>query len=204
MSSQRWIISLALAYHLIAISVAAIPPTWAMRPFRVATDQYINAGLQQQWNMFAAPMTENHYLRLDSYISGIGTRRPLTRVQQVVYPAYSPNRIRWVNDVRDKALDNLISASSAAERGARFTLLVRYFAERLRTNFLRDNEAIVRIDVWHGIAPITPPNVTSVVTLAGNDEGPTRQPFTDATFPTLMTEYREADVTWRLEYVYEP
>jgi hypothetical protein len=190
-----------------------------LEPVGRLTHLYEEAGIRQTWRMFAAPETDDQYLRINYFVSGRGQDR-LSLVRELVLPAQRDDRVRLRHDFRDKAIVNAIDAffarrdrsiGSEAASSARddFAPIVRYFRSQYRRHFLAAGEDVIRTEVWYGLAPMPPRGRTlpegrrsmRLDVLREYYNGPVRSTVGALKAQGLGSEEREADIVWTLEYV---
>jgi hypothetical protein len=208
-------------FDAVAIHVASVEPIVyrAVQPLRVVTRPYINAGLRQSWKMFTVPELYDHYMRLDYYVTSPGSPQP-RRIQELVLPAGREDRVRILHDFRDKAVLNSMSAllepqsspTSAGDAPDGLVPLVRYFTNRYREQSFTDGDTIVKTEVWWGAAPIPPPgeSIPEAILQSRLDAlthyygGPVASVLGASSPHELAAEEREADLTWKLQFVDRP
>ena len=181
------------------------PLVWITRP-------YIDAGLKQNWSMFANPVTDRNYLRLDYYVETVQSRWV---AHELVFPLEREDRVRLLHDFRDKAVVSAIESFFLMRRegtpGAEndFKPLVRYFKSQYHDKHLLGGERIMRTDVWYGTAAIAPrganrdpdASASRLEALSRYYDGTDQEAFAGARYPRLDSEEREADIVWTLAYI---
>jgi hypothetical protein len=187
-------------------------------PLRTVTQPYINVGLQQKWNMFSSPDTDDHYVRLAYYATSRQGNQPRI-VRELVFPADRDDQVRLLHDYRDKAVldaheDFSLARSkrpTATTTSSGLTPLVRYFRQRFAETGLRPGETIVRTEFWYGAAPMPPRGErlsdetiqARLDVLRSYYDSPVPAVLSDRELPTVSSREREADIVWRLELIDE-
>jgi hypothetical protein len=261
MSADARLASVLILFHLVAISLAALPeprllqddegrsideptpaplPTIARlrdraaaaqarfetavtrstAPVRKITRVYGSAGVPQNWRMFAAPSTEDRFLRAD-YHFGAGPI-PDRMVRRLELPRLPEDRFRLVYQSRDKALNRAVDGYLAAveQRPAERESLadawldpvVRHLRTRLRADgLLQSDGQLTRIEIRIGFAP-NPPLGAPVDADLYRERLATLERYRRGVVIASPVPVREslgstetdADITWLLVHVAEP
>lgn len=197
------------------------------KPVQPAIGYYLRmTGLAQNWAMFANPPTTAQYTRVRYYVQPRSGR--LWVATELVFPANREDRIRLVQSFRDSYRDKAMAIASSRFYDRRKKSLVapetrpeqlpddlapvaRYFSREFARTHLADGDRIVRTEVWIGTAPIPPlgteldedARLERAVVLQTYYDGPVEQRIRVPEYPPYHAGFREADISWLLEYYEE-
>jgi hypothetical protein len=202
-------------YTLIAVARSAV---W---PLRRVTTPYLNGlGFDEHWPMFSTPPKTDQYVRIRYFIRRPdGTNRTAT---ELVFPASPEDSVRAFESFRgsyqDRAVNTMLEQFHADERNrpssaglavvseSPYLPLANYFSSRYARAHLSKVERIPRVEVWHGLAPNSPPGTAQITPQARlnllQDYHTGLIDSLGAADPAALSgTEREADIAWTMEFV---
>jgi hypothetical protein len=216
----------------LAAAVAPIPNriSGAAAPLQPLVGRYLQlTGVSQSWKMFSNPPEVHQYLRVRYFVgSDRNGPDPTWTATELILPAHREDELRLLNaywaSFRDKAVTSALQRfhqtrdarvlrenTRSADLPDHVAPIARYFARRFTSEALRDDERILRTEVWYGIAPMPSPGETAddLQTAARLDVlsqyygGPVENHLGRPVIPPYHAAEQEASITWFLEY-FEP
>jgi hypothetical protein len=195
---------------------------------RPATDAYLQlTGQVQPWNMFSNPARFDEYLRVRYYI-GRDRARPAWMATELVMPTGREDRVRLAGAYRDSYEDKAYAVAlerfyqkrparliaphtSSKDLPADLAPVARYHARRFAASALGAGERILRVEVWHGVAPTPEPGrsgnergrLARTTALLEYYEGPVEVRFNVPLIPPYHAVDHDGDLEWLLEYFEE-
>jgi hypothetical protein len=191
-------------------------------PARAITTPYLNVlGFDEYWTMFSNPPKIDQYVRVRYFIRGSGTRR-LRTVTELLFPASPEYDVRTLQSFRgsyqDRVVNTMLERYHAEEQNrpsatqespggeSPYLPLANYFADRFARSRISPGEVIERVEVWHGVAPATPPGAIAQTPpprldlLRDYHAGLVDSLGPADPVPLSATE-READIAWTAEFI---
>jgi hypothetical protein len=185
----------------------------ATAPIRALTRPYVQAGLQQKWNMFANPFAADQYVRVRYHVGSSVQPGRIRLFQELVLPDQREDQPRLVHKFRDKAILHAFETLSVRrvdhpDAVADLNPIAAYFARRFKAVYLAQDEMVLATEVWFGAAPIpaTGHRLTDAqlqqrsAVIERYREGPMEVPG-----PVMRLEegalQSESDIVWRLDSV---
>jgi len=216
---------------MLAAAIEPIPAAIirVARPLRPLYARYLQTtGVSQSWKMFSNPPQVHQYLRVRYYVGSAADAEPAWTATELVLPAHREDQVRlltayWASS-RDKALTSALQRfhqnrdnrllkpdTRSTDLPDDLAPIARYFARRFQRAALRDDERILRREVWYGVAPMPGPGgeidrlraAARLEVLGEYYQGNVDNHFGRPRYPPYHAIEEEADITWALEY-FEP
>ena len=191
-------------------------------PVRTLTSGYLNVlGFDEYWTMFASPVKGDQYLRVRYFVAASAAEGSRTATE-LVFPAWPEYEVRTVGAFRgsyqDRAMNTMLehfhearaqqsqrSRPASPPAASAYIPLATYFSHRYQRDRMSRDQHLVRVEIWHGVAPNPLPGSLSVpsperMNLLRDYHSGLIDALGSASPAAPGATEREADIVWTLEF----